>query len=117
MEASHDFSLLAEFDLSQILSELMTSISCPICGGAAEAGCLYAGGSASGMHWMHGPSGLKSRLLSAMGDGLSIGYSGLIGKGTYLEGVYCKKCNKMTLEAFQYPPEQAVAMNDDKPSN
>jgi hypothetical protein len=94
-------------------NDLTTKTGYPICGLDAEVGCLYAADSCLGMHWMPGPSSLKSRYLNAMGDGIEIGASGLIGHGTYVQGMYCKNCDRIILEPKMDLAEQFV---DDNPS-
>lgn len=44
-----------------------------------------------------------------MGDGIEIGASGLIGHGTYLQGLYCKHCDRIILEPKIDLAEQAAA--------
>ncbi len=70
---------------------------CPICGAAAESGCLYGGDGGSGLRWFPGPPRASNNLWSVVGDGEAVGAIGFL-TGSYAEGIHCHACRKVILE-------------------
>ena len=71
------------------------AVACPLCGGAAERGCVY-GRDGNSLQWFAGPPGWKKNVASFLAPGLSIsrqdGFT-----GPYVEGVRCERCRRIVL--------------------
>jgi len=72
------------------------SSPCPICGKAAELGCLYGPDGGSGLRWMPGPATAANNLWSAVGEGEPVGTIGFLA-GPYASGLHCRSCAKIIL--------------------
>jgi hypothetical protein len=72
------------------------SAPCPICGGRADRGCLYAA-DRSRMHWFDGPVSMGKNFLTAIGGGVPVGHSKLLA-GSHAVGIRCTKCRRIVLD-------------------
>ena len=84
---------MAEHSEPEVQEEL-----CPLCGGAAQQGCLL-GGDDNSLQWFDGPPSLGKNLASGIGwpmGGEQIG-TYMSAAGTYVEGIRCKTCRRIIL--------------------
>lgn len=78
-------------------SEEGRTATCPICGGAAELGCIYGSDKGWSLRWHPGPPGFWANVMTGLGGGESVGGFGL-GSGPHAEGVRCLRCSKIILD-------------------
>jgi len=72
-------------------------IPCPICGSAAELGCLYGGDGGGSLRWFPGPARASNNLWSVVGEGDPVGTIGFL-TGSYAQGLHCRQCRKFILD-------------------
>lgn len=70
-------------------------VSCPLCGGAADRGCLY-GGDHGGLSWFNGEASWFKNLASVFGAGEIVGENGIF-KGCHADGIRCLSCRKIVM--------------------
>jgi hypothetical protein len=71
---------------------------CPLCGAAAEPGCVFGGGrSWFGMRWLPGEPSFGASLKAAVGGGLPVGERRWL-IGSYLHGLHCPSCRLFFLK-------------------
>jgi hypothetical protein len=83
--------------MSEEATEQTPSARCPICGGEAEAGCIYGKDSLFGMRWREGEPSLWGNIVTGLLGGDPVGEVDLL-RGTYLKGIRCKHCNRIVLQ-------------------
>jgi hypothetical protein len=72
--------------------------TCPICGRAAEAGCLYGrDGSWAGLRWCAGPPSFSSNLIAGLRGGEEVGEYAIF-KGPHARGLRCDYCARIILD-------------------
>jgi hypothetical protein len=70
-------------------------VSCPLCGGAADRGCLY-GADRNSLLWMNGEASWFKNLASVFGAGEIVGENGIF-KGCHADGIRCLSCRKIVM--------------------
>lgn len=80
------------------MSDAGTEAACPICGGAAEAGCVYGrDGGWFGLQWRAGEPGVAGNFMTGLGVGDTVGEHGLF-SGPFARGIRCLACRRIVLE-------------------
>ena len=79
------------------MSDTSNDAPCPLCGKAAEHGCVYGSDKRWSLRWYPGPPGFWANLATGMGGGEPVGGFGF-GSGPYVEGVRCTRCRKIVLD-------------------
>ena len=72
-------------------------VICPICGGKAEKGCIYAG-DRSDIRWLPGEPSWKNNFKAAFAGGEQVGEFWDLLAGTYVEAILYRECNHIVLE-------------------
>ena len=70
-------------------------VTCPLCGGPAERGCLY-GADNWPLRWSAGPPSFWANLDTGAGGGQVVGGWGFW-SGPHAEGVRCDRCRRIVL--------------------
>jgi hypothetical protein len=70
---------------------------CPICGAAAEAGCIYGPDGWTGLRWRPGAPSFWGNVETGLFGGEAIGEWGLL-RGPYIEGIRCEHCKRVVLQ-------------------
>ncbi len=74
------------------------SVLCPICGEAAESGCVYGpDGRWSGLRWRAGEPSAWGNVVTGTFGGIDIGEIDLF-RGTFARGIRCASCRRIVLE-------------------
>jgi uncharacterized protein DUF6487 len=73
------------------------SVTCPICGTPAEAGCLYGRHSWFCLRWRAGEPSFADALASTVGGGDPVGGNGLL-HGPHAPGIRCLNCRRIILD-------------------
>jgi hypothetical protein len=71
--------------------------TCPICGGAAEIGCLYGRDDWSPLRWLPGEPSWLGNVATARGGGDPVGDTGWL-SGPHAPGLRCDKCRRIILD-------------------
>ena len=71
--------------------------ACPLCGNAAERGCVYGSDKGWRLRWYGGPAGFWGNLTTGLGGGDPVGSWGF-GTGPYAAGIRCDQCKRIILE-------------------
>jgi hypothetical protein len=76
-----------------------STVPCPLCGATAERGCVMSG-SGYWLNWFAGPPTIWKGITAGpiFGAGDPVGDLGQI-CGAYIEGIRCKKCDRIICEA------------------
>ncbi len=73
-------------------------VRCPVCGGWAEAGCVYGADRGwTGLRWRAGDPSFWSNVVTAWGGGQKVGNHGIL-RGPYAQGIRCQQCKKIVLD-------------------
>lgn len=76
-------------------ANLDDSVNCPVCGAAAESGCVYAADDVE-LRWIAGGVSCIKNIEAAIGEGEKIGHRDFF-NGTYAEGIRCLECRILVL--------------------
>lgn len=71
-------------------------VLCPICGQAAERGCLYGSDSGVRLRWFPGEPRLWANLSAGLGGGTAVGDRSFT-VGAHAEGIRCQRCRQITI--------------------
>lgn len=75
------------------------SVFCPICGEAAESGCVYGPDGWVGLRWRAGEPSVWGNVVTSTFGGIDIGEIGLF-HGTLARGIRCASCRRIVLECI-----------------
>jgi hypothetical protein len=84
------------FPMSDGASERGT-VTCPICGATAEAGCIYGRHSWFRLRWQAGAPSFAGNLLTSVGGGDPVGGNNVF-CGPHAPGIRCTSCRRIILD-------------------
>ena len=72
------------------------AVTCPLCGSAAEQGCVYGSDKGWSLRWYAGPPGFWANLTTGLGGGQPVG-GWRFGSGPHAPGLRCERCRRIIL--------------------
>jgi hypothetical protein len=72
-------------------------VTCPLCGAAAEQGCVYGSDRGWRLRWYAGPARFWANLVTGFGGGEQVG-GWNFASGPYVGGVRCDRCKRIILK-------------------